>query len=392
MKKKRSKIHLAAIVTFGLISSTSFLLLLNKGAFEAASSKTLNCHSAFEVKGTEDLLVLSGGRALISSQDRIAKLAQKQTENGKLLLLDLEKEVWIDLTIGFNRELQPLSMSAFTSPHKTTLFVINQTQDGYQIERFALNGDHLEHEHTYKTSLLVYPAGIAAINHEEFFLMNAYGLYTESGRLLESILPIRLSHILYISESAVKKLPFRFKKGHGIAYEPNTKVLYAADMSDKKIFAFHALETKNQAFREWSLDTHPAQINLDRKAGGIWVTAYPNLYQQSSHNRDPINIAAPSQILYVGAENNRSKNSIEAVHFGNFPSFSGASTVGRWKDKLYLGAPFAKHIMRCYYEISPRYSNVMSKDLKPRGENIVFSKQKQKRPETIYKEKEIKIL
>ncbi|XP_078094034.1 serum paraoxonase/arylesterase 2-like isoform X2 [Mustelus asterias] len=236
------KLLLLTVCT-GLLSVVAYQLwnLSNMlGVFrELVAVQPGNCHLIKGIEyGSEDINILPGGLALISSGLKFGSLPNSDSDRpGQIVLVDLNKPVLsaVELRIsrGFDMEsFNPHGLSTFIDEDGAVyVFVVNHPRKITTVEVFKFEEDQnsLNHLKTIKHELLHSVNDIVALSPDSFYATNDHYFSHESLKILELVLGFSWCTVIYYSPSEVKEVATGFRIANGINISPDRKYIYIAE-------------------------------------------------------------------------------------------------------------------------------------------------------------------
>ncbi|XP_012673444.1 LOW QUALITY PROTEIN: serum paraoxonase/arylesterase 2-like [Clupea harengus] len=238
--------------------------------------------------GSEDITMLPGGLALISTGLKYPGMPSFSDGPGKIYLLDIESDrkrpVELRMGRGFDLEsFNPHGISVYTDADGAIhLFVVNHPQSQSQVEifRFLEEENTLEYLKTIKHELLHSVNDIVALGAESFYATNDNYFSNGILKMLGLFLSLPWCTVVYYSPEEVKVVAEGFYMANGINVSPDKKHIYVADILDSKV---HVME------RQDSNDLIPVKfvdvgslvdnIEVDPETGDLWLGCHPNAWK-----------------------------------------------------------------------------------------------------------------
>jgi len=161
-----------------------------------------------------------------------------------------------------------------------------------------------------------------------------------------------LGSVVFFDGKEAKEVLTGLKGPNGIALSLDKKQLYLAlNMAEE--FRIYDIQSDNslKLRQTFHLFTGVDNLNVDDE-GAIWIGAHPILYQLFQYIQDTEKNLAPSQILKIKFDKNKSENpQITEVFADTGTMLKGSSAAVRYKDRLLIGSVFDKLLLcelKCY--------------------------------------------
>ncbi|XP_041040498.1 serum paraoxonase/arylesterase 2-like [Carcharodon carcharias] len=192
-----------------------------------------NCHLIKGIEhGSEDINILPGGLALISSGLKYPSLPNFDSDRpGQILLVDLNKPtltaVELRISRGFDVEsFNPHGLSTYIDEDGTVyVFVVNHPRNITTVEVFMFEEDQnsLIHLKTIQHELLHSVNDIVALSSDSFYATNDHYFAHETLKTLEFVLGFSWCSVVYYSPSEVKVAATGFRVANGINVSPDKR-------------------------------------------------------------------------------------------------------------------------------------------------------------------------
>ncbi|XP_067852084.1 serum paraoxonase/arylesterase 2-like [Heptranchias perlo] len=288
----------AAVLTAPLALLTYWLLnLCNKlGVFrELHPLEPGNCHLIKGIEyGSEDINILPGGLALISSGLKYQSLHSFAPDQpGQILLVDLNKPVLtaVELRIsrGFDVEsFNPHGLNTYIDEDGTVhVFVVNHMQHTSTVEHFMFEEgqNSLIHLKTIQHKLLHSLNGIVALSSDSFFVTIDHYFSDEPLKTLAFVLDLPWCSVVYYSPSEVKEVATGFRVANGIDVSPDGRYIFIAETAAHNIHVME-INTNNTLtpVKTLHVGTVPDNLKVDPKTGVVWIGCCPILWKLLFYN------------------------------------------------------------------------------------------------------------
>ncbi len=309
------------------------------------------CEAISGVTGAEDITIDQGRQyAYISADDRRATLANQPVKGG-IYGLDISDpdSTPVLLTHTFSDDFHPHGISLFQSKSgERTLFVINHLNNGEnKVEVFDIKvAGELLHRTSISYPELLTPNDLVAVSETQFYATNDHGNpHGSFMALAEDYLGLALSTISYFDGVEGKIVASGLRYGNGLAVTPDTKTMYVAEITGRKINIFDR-DLNNGALNkrgEIPVDSGPDNLEWDEK-GNLWFAGHPRLLKFAGHAENSENIS-PSQVIKIDVKANPPVVSEVYMNLGEEISASSVSAVS--EGLMLIGSVFEEHILRC---------------------------------------------
>ncbi|KAM4874478.1 serum paraoxonase/lactonase 3-like [Thomomys bottae] len=321
---------------------------LNAVSHEVISVELQNCQLIEGLEnGSEDIDILPSGLAFISTGLKYPGMPSfAPDEPGKIFLMDLNeqnpKPHELTFSDGFDKEIfNPHGISTFIDKdHTVYLYVVNHPHMKSTVEIFKFDDEQrsLVHWKTITHELLKSVNDIVAVGVEEFYATRDHYL-DYPLQLIELILELRWTYVLFYSPREVKVVATGFKTANGITVSQDQKYVYVADVSDAVIHIMEIHDNWNVTqLKRIQLGTLPDNLNVDPATGDILAGCHPNPKKLLFYNpEDP----PGSEVLRI--QNVLSdKPTVNTVYANNGSVLQGSSVASVYRGKMLIGSVFHK--------------------------------------------------
>ncbi|XP_066898633.1 serum paraoxonase/lactonase 3 isoform X2 [Kogia breviceps] len=203
-----------------------------------------NCHLIEGLEnGSEDIDILPSGLAFISSGLKYPGMPNfARDEPGQIFLMDLNEQnprvQALNISDGFDKaSFNPHGISTFIDKDQIVyLYVVNHPhmESTVEIFKFEEQQRFLVHLKTIKHELLISVNDIVVLGAEQFYATRDH-YFTNFLVLLEMVMDLHWTYILFYSPREVKVVAKGFSSPNGITISPDKKYIYVADVLDKNI-------------------------------------------------------------------------------------------------------------------------------------------------------------
>ncbi|XP_048196014.1 serum paraoxonase/lactonase 3-like [Perognathus longimembris pacificus] len=329
-------------------------ILTLRGKLNAVSRKVVsvelqNCQFIEGLEnGSEDIDILPSGLAFISTGLKYPGMPSfAPDEPGKIFLMDLNeqnpKPQALTFSDGFDKEIfNPHGISTFIDKdHTVYLYVVNHPDMKSTVEIFQFDDKQrsLIHWKTITHELLKSVNDIVAVGLEEFYATRDHYFNCFPLTLLEIILELRWTYVLFYSPREVKVVATGFQSANGITVSQDQKYVYVADVSDATIHIMEIHDNWNLTqLKRIHLGTLPDNLNVDPATGDILAGCHPNALKILFYNpEDP----PGSEVLRI--QNVLSdKPTVKTVYANNGSVLQGSSVASVYREKMLIGTVFQK--------------------------------------------------
>ncbi|KAL2084455.1 hypothetical protein ACEWY4_019973 [Coilia grayii] len=295
--------------------------------------------------GSEDITILPGGLAFISTGLQYPGVPSVTDSPGKIYILDMEEERMkpVELRMGRGFELEsfnPHGISVYTDDGGVMyVFVVNHPQHQSQVEifRFLEEENSLVYLKTIKHELLLSVNDVVAVGVESFYATNDDYFSNGILKMLGMFLSLPWCTVVYYSPDEVKVVADGFYMANGINVSPDKRHVYVADIVDGKV---HVMERQGSndltPVKSVDVGTLPDNIEVDPQTGDLWVGCHPNGWKIFfSTPEDP----PGSEVIRI--ENILSDQpSVQQVYMDDGSVLIGSSVAAPYGGKLLIGSVY----------------------------------------------------
>ncbi len=339
-------------VIFFIIGFILFLVI--KTLYDAGEFKSINphfegnCESVFGLNGPEDITILNNGIAFISVDDRWKTLAENPSQ-GHIYSYDLNDEYpeLINLTSNLEFDFHPHGISVFEdSLENVHLFVVNHVDNIHSIEVFNFKNKKLIHENTIKSSLLISPNDLVAINENQFYVTNDHGVSSRFIKTMQDYLQVSNSNVIFYDGSKFNISAIGLRYANGINISSDKKLVYVAETIGQKLSIYSRNEETNELhlINVLKMNSGVDNIEIDENEN-LWIGSHPQMLAFSRHAKDQHKLS-PSQVLRVSQDSTHNYI-FDEIYLNNGESISGSSVSAIHKNNILIGAVFADHFLHC---------------------------------------------
>ncbi|XP_051872177.1 serum paraoxonase/arylesterase 2-like [Pristis pectinata] len=343
---------LLPLVIFLALFTHRFFDLCNKlGVFkEVVPIEPGDCHLIKGIEyGSEDINILPGGLALISSGLKYPLLPNLAPPDhpGQIFLVDLNnptlRAVELRISRGFEVEsFNPHGLSTYIEKDGTVLvFVVNHPQHTSTVELFKFEEEQrsLTHLKTIRHELLNSVNDIIAVSSQSFYATNDHYYSSTYLRILEDCFGFQWGNVVYYSPTEVKQVATGYGFPNGIDISTDGKHIFLAETS---FYTIHVMEINpnHSLTPKKSLDVGvlPDNVKVDPKTGHLWIGSCFNLWKALLYN--PEN---PPGSEVIRVESILSKDpKVTHVYMNNGSVLQSTSVAMVYEDKLLIGTIFHK--------------------------------------------------
>ncbi|XP_007888991.1 serum paraoxonase/arylesterase 2 isoform X2 [Callorhinchus milii] len=317
-----------------------------------------SCHLIEGINyGSEDITVLPGGLALVSSGLKYPHIHSFAPDKpGQILLVNLNEPVLraieLRLSRGFDVDsFNPHGISTYIHKDNTVyLFVVNHPQHTSTVEIFKFEEEQnsLTHLKTIRHELLHSVNDIVALGPDSFYATNDHYFSHDSLTFVELTLDLYWCNVIYYSPAEVKEVATGFNFANGINLSPDGKHVFVADVMDQSIHVMQVNPNKTLTrVKVLNVGTGVDNIEVDSKTGDVWVGCHPVAWKLISYNPEK---PALSEVIRVqNILSNEPK--VTQVYVNNGSVLQGSSVATVYEDKLLIGTIFHKAV---YCELRDR--------------------------------------
>ncbi|XP_045684101.1 serum paraoxonase/lactonase 3 [Phyllostomus hastatus] len=336
-----------------LIGERFWMLRQKMNAFrEVEPVDPHNCHLIEGIEnGSEDIDILPSGLAFISSGLKYPGMpCFAPDEPGQIFMMDLNEQnprvQALTISDGFDKaSFNPHGISTFIDKdHTVYLYVVNHPhmESTVEIFKFEEQQHSLVHLKTIEHELLKSVNDIVVLGPEQFYATRDH-YFTNFLSLLEMIMDLHWTYVLFYSPKEVKIVAKGFNFANGITISPDKKYVYVADVMDKNI---HVMQIHGNwdltQLKVIQLDTLVDNLAVDPDTGDIWAGCHPNAMKLFLYNPDDLPGSEVLRIQNVLSE----KPKISTEYANNGSVLQGSTVASVYKRTLLIGTIYHK-ALRC---------------------------------------------
>jgi len=309
-------------------------------------------------KGSEDVILLSNGLALISSGFYMPITPQKQ-EPGKIYVYDPTKDASKaePLTIKSGQEWKseeffPLGISVWEEKGETTIYVINSFTHQVYIFELRLKEKLLIHKRTVADESISNANNLVAVGRDQFYITNFVHYAHPVGFALEFSQKLPFGSVWFYDGAKFVRVLEGLKGPNGIAVSKSKRFLYLATHTEERLRVYRIEQspahTNLTLINSVDLYTGVDNVNVDHH-GSVWIGAHPIAYKSVLHMLDSQKYPAPSQVLKIDFNADHSEWQLEEIFADDGSKLSGSATAALTPDgrKLLIGTVMHK-MMICH--------------------------------------------
>ncbi|XP_077621500.1 serum paraoxonase/lactonase 3 isoform X1 [Crocuta crocuta] len=308
-----------------------------------------NCHLIEGLEnGSEDIDILPSGLAFISSGLKYPGMPNfAPDEPGQIFLMDLNEQnprvQALNISDGFDKaSFNPHGISTFIDKdHTVYLYVVNHPHMKSTVEKFKFEEEQrsLIHLKTITHELLTRVNDIVVLGPEQFYATRDHYFTNFFMVLLEMIMDLRWTYVLFYSPREVKVVARGFGSANGITVSLDKKYIYVADVLAQSI---HVLKKHDNwdltQVKVMPLSTLVDNLTVDPDTGAIWAGCHPNAMKLFIYNsEDP----PGSEVLHI-QDVLSEKPKISTMYANNGSVLQASSVASVYREKLLIGTVFHK--------------------------------------------------
>jgi arylesterase/paraoxonase len=303
--------------------------------------------------GPEDIAIdRRTGMAFITSADRFAVEQGRGGPDGHILRMDLTQEQPRPVP------LDPLPPERFF-PHgldllvdeagQPWLFVVNHGASGqeHSIEIFRITGEStLEHVRSVSDALIHSPNDVAAISPERFYVTNDHGARQPWLRAIEPYLMAPWANLVYFDGARAREVASGFQYANGVETSEDGRRVFVAEVLGRQVTAYERQGESGALQPAWEVPLPFAVDNLTLgPEGELWAAGHPRPLAFTRHAKDPSQ-PSPSEVARIDWRE-RAEPEARTVLLDLGRALSGASVAAVYEGRLYVGAVYSPHVLRC---------------------------------------------
>ena len=305
------------------------------------------------IAGPEDITIdQESGLAFISVDDRRSNMANTNSVNGAILLMNLSDSLLTLKNITPDRtDFHPHGISLWKEPDgRMFLFVITHgtNRDKQAVERFAWRNDSLVYLETIRDpALMTSPNDVTAVGERAFYVTNDHG-YSNAGlgRTLEDYLQRSISYVNYYDGNSFRKVATDIAYANGINHSADLSKVYVASCTGRKVLIYDRDPANGDLALNEKIDVNTGVDNIEIDTNGsLWIGAHPQLLKFAGHAKDSKKYS-PSQVIKLSRDE-VGKYKMEEIFLNDGISYSGSSVGAVYKNKMLIGSVFENSLLIC---------------------------------------------
>ncbi|XP_029088991.1 serum paraoxonase/lactonase 3 isoform X2 [Monodon monoceros] len=216
-------------------------------------------------------------------------------EPGQIFLMDLNEQnprvQALNISDGFDKaSFNPHGISTFIDKDQIVyLYVVNHPhmESTVEIFKFEEQQRSLVHLKTIKHELLKSVNDIVVLGAEQFYATRDHYFTNFFLVLLEMVMDLRWTYILFYSPREVKVVAKGFISANGITISPDKKYIYVADVLDKNIHVMKKHDNWDLTqLKVIQLGTLVDNLTVDPDTGDILAGCHPNAIKLLMYNTE----------------------------------------------------------------------------------------------------------
>ncbi|XP_037364025.1 serum paraoxonase/lactonase 3 isoform X2 [Talpa occidentalis] len=298
--------------------------------------------------GSEDIDILPSGLAFISSGLKYPGMPSfAPDEPGQIFLIDMNEQnvraQALPISGGFDKaSFNPHGISTFINKDNTVyLYVVNHPHMDSTVEIFKFEEQprSLIYLKTIKHELLKSVNDIVVLGPEQFYATRDHYFTNFFLSLIEVIMDLHWSYVLFYSPSEVKVVAKGFSSANGITVSPDKKYIYVADVMAHNIHVMKKHDNWDLTpLKVIQLSTLVDNLTVDRVTGDILAGCHPNAMKLLSYNpEDP----PGSEVLRIQKVLSKHPK-INTLYANNGSVLQGSTVASLYQNKLLIGTIFHK--------------------------------------------------
>jgi len=285
--------------------------------------------------GSEDLVLLSNGLALISSGVYFPIGAKKQP--GKIFIYDPSNEgakaqpLTIKGADGWKADdFYPLGITVWEEKGETTVYVINSFTKQIQVFQLKINEKQLIHKKNLEHSSISNPNSLVTTGRDKFYVTNFLHFSNLIGFALEFSQKLPFGSVWFYDGAQFVQVLSGLKGPNGIALSKSKKHIYLATHTEKRLRVYKILPAPANVnltlINSVDLYTGVDNVNIDSQ-GAVWIGAHPIAYKNILATYDPQTYKAASQVLKITFNEDHSTWRVEEVYSDDGDQLRGSATA-----------------------------------------------------------------
>ncbi|XP_021510837.1 serum paraoxonase/lactonase 3 isoform X1 [Meriones unguiculatus] len=306
-----------------------------------------NCHLIEGLEnGSEDIDILPSGLAFISTGLKYPGMPNFAPDKpGRIFLMDLNepnpKAQELEISDGFDKEsLNPHGISTFIDKDNTVyLYVVNHPHMDSTVEIFKFEEQRrsLTYLKTIKHELLKSVNDIVVLGPEQFYATRDHYFTNYFLVLLEMILDLHWSYVLFYSPREVKVVAPGFSSANGITISLDQKYVYVADVTAKNMHIMRKHDNWDLTqVKVIHLGTLVDNLTVDPATGDILAGCHPNPMKLLVYNPEDPPGSEVLRIQDVLSDNPR----VSTVYANDGSVLQGSTVASVYRKKMLIGTIF----------------------------------------------------
>ncbi len=305
------------------------------------------------IAGPEDITIdQQSGLAFISVDDRRSNMANTNSVNGAILVMNLSdsvptlKNITPDL-----KDFHPHGISLWKEPDgRMFLFAITHghNRNKQAVERFEWRNDSLIYlESIVDPALMTSPNDVTAVGERSFYVTNDHG-YSNAGlgRTLEDYLQRSISFVNYFDGSNFITVATDIAYANGINHSADLLKIFVASCTGRKVLIYDRNPGNGDLTLNEKIDVNTGVDNIELDTdGSLWIGAHPQLLKFAGHAKDSKK-HSPSQVIKLSKDES-GKYLMQEIFLNEGTSYSGSSVGAVYKNKILIGSVFENSMLIC---------------------------------------------
>jgi len=289
-------------------------------------------------EGSEDIILLSNGLALISSGIYMPVSSVKKPP-GKIYMYDPSHETAKaePLTIkgteaeGWKADdFFPLGITVWEEKGETTVYVINSFTKQIQVFQLKINEKQLIHKKNLDHPSITNPNNVVAIGRDKFYVTNFIHFSHPLGFAVEFSQKLPFGSVWFYDGTQFVQVLDGLRGPNGIAVSKSKKHLYLATHMDEQLRVYKILSSPVNVnlslIKSIDLYTGVDNVNIDPQ-GAVWIGAHPIAYKSILYMYDSKTYKAPSQVLKITFNEDHSTWRVEEMYADDGDQLMGSATA-----------------------------------------------------------------
>ncbi|XP_062503519.1 serum paraoxonase/arylesterase 1-like isoform X2 [Corticium candelabrum] len=336
------------------------------GVFKTIYNQSPGPCRIIQVNGSEDIVLLSSGEALISSGFRDVKpsdvVSNVPLRDGNIYLFNFNdpeaniRKLNILTSNSFNRSsFNPHGISSWQNEYRTLLYVVNHLSDGEAIEIFEYlpKDGALKHIQQVQHHLINSPNDVEAIGSDMFYVTNDHYFNSPLMRKMETYLQFAISTVAFHDESKneTRLVAWSLPYPNGIHLSLDQRYLYvvASNGPDMVIYERNSDHTLDHIQTIRLPDTCDNMF-VEPITGYIWLGCHPRLIDTAEYSERNCSHKAGSQVLRLRLGTKTTGDDgrpvldydIDQVFINDGSLLKGSSVAVYYHGKMLVGSPLDK--------------------------------------------------